>query len=147
VKEENSLVPTVVYSNNSFHFKSHTTPSSKSRFGDLCVWNSEDAAKTVDDRFVARNNIEAPRRLSHCEASTLIDRIERCFRSTRGIPNWATHFKTMGLWVVETSREVRKAPEEYQIGLHILKLWGCGLWKLRGRRKKHQRNTKLGYTF
>jgi hypothetical protein len=37
-----------------------TTPSSKSRFGDLCVWNSEDAAKTVDDRFVARNNIEDP---------------------------------------------------------------------------------------
>jgi hypothetical protein len=25
-----------------------------SRFGDLCVWNSEHAAKTVDDRFVAR---------------------------------------------------------------------------------------------
>ncbi len=25
-----------------------------SRFGDLCVWNSEDAAKTVADRFVAR---------------------------------------------------------------------------------------------
>ncbi len=60
MKEEKSLVPTIVYSNNSFHFKSHTTPSSKSRFGDLCVWNSEDAAKTVDDRFVARNNIELP---------------------------------------------------------------------------------------
>jgi hypothetical protein len=32
-----------------------------SRLGDLCVWNSEDAAKTVDDYFFfARNNMVAP---------------------------------------------------------------------------------------